>query len=58
MNNIGFKIILSLPNATIVHTDLDQLRICKKDGVDIEHYIIFPRNQKPRLIFLDKTCII
>ena len=44
MNNIGFKIILSLPNATIVNTNLDQLRICKKDGVDIEHYIIFPRN--------------
>ena len=44
MNNLGLKIILSLPNAISVHAKLDQFLVHSKDILDHKHLLIFILN--------------
>ena len=44
MNNISLNIILSLPNVTSVHAELDNFFNLSKKIVDFERLIVSPRN--------------
>ena len=48
MNNIGLKLILSLPNATSVHAELDQCFDYTKEIVDHDQRIIFQKKYRTR----------